>query len=133
MLRRCDCLSLHMSGGGYAAGMTFIGKRELGLLRRGSIVINNGVSDAVDVDALAAALRSGHVAGAAVDAFRTRPEEGEKFRSPLRGLPNVILTPGIAGMTVDADRAAAKEVSAKLMEGKKNLMYMLSFCLILLH
>tara|TARA_B100000780_G_C21051167_1_gene422164 strand:+ start:195 stop:1160 length:966 start_codon:yes stop_codon:yes gene_type:complete len=114
MLEQTDCLCLHMSGK-IDGQSNFIGAKELSLLKKGSIVINNGNSNAVDIDALSKMLESNHVAGAAIDAFPSKPDKNKEFTSPLRGMKNVILTPSIAGQTVDATRAAAREVSTKLM------------------
>jgi len=113
MLTETDCLSVHV--GGQAMETSFIGERELQMLKKGAIVINNGAPDSIDIEALTEMIKSKHVAGAAIDAFREKPDQGEVFHSPLRGLPNVILTPGMAGATVDATKAAAMEVSTKLM------------------
>lgn len=68
----------------------------------------------VDASALAAALRSGHLGGAAVDVFPVEPAgNGEAvFESVLRGCPNTILTPHIGGSTMEAQRAIGLEVAA---------------------
>ena len=69
-------------------------------MKPGAILINNARGTVVDLDALAAALRAGHLLGAAVDVFPVEPaRNGEPFVSPLQGLPNVILTPHIGGST----------------------------------
>ena len=71
----------------------------------------------VDLDALAAALRSGHLGGAAVDVFPVEPAgAAELFRSPLQGLPNVILTPHIGGSTGEAQERIGAEVAHKLID-----------------
>ncbi|GJD82107.1 D-3-phosphoglycerate dehydrogenase [Methylobacterium gregans] len=71
----------------------------------------------VDLDALAAALASGHLAGAAVDVFPKEPgSNAERFVSPLQGLPNVILTPHIGGSTVEAQERIGSEVARKLVD-----------------
>jgi len=54
----------------------------------------------VDLDALSESLRSGHIAGAAIDVFPKEPKgAGEEFVSPLREFDNVLLTPHIGGST----------------------------------
>ncbi len=72
----------------------------------------------VDTEALALALRSGYLAGAAVDVHPVEPEantaEGE-FVTPLAGLDNVILTPHIGGSTEEAQENIAEEVAEKLV------------------
>jgi len=70
----------------------------------------------VDIDALADALRSGHLRGAAVDVFPNEPSSNkEKLESPLIGLENVILTPHIGGSTQEAQENIGVEVANKLV------------------
>jgi phosphoglycerate dehydrogenase-like enzyme len=73
-----------------------IGARELGLLRREAYLVNVARGSVVDEDALVDALRRGAIAGAALDVFH---EEPLPAASPLWHLPNVILTPHVAGVT----------------------------------
>lgn len=114
LLLEADVLSLHVPSTPATRGM--IGARELARLRPGSFVINNARGDVVDLDALAAAISTGHLAGAAVDVFPDEPSANDQpFLSPLRGLPNVILTPHIAGSTEEAQRNIAEEVATKLV------------------
>jgi len=71
----------------------------------------------VDLDALAEHLKSGHIGGAAVDVFPWEPEKnGDKFTTPLQGLPNVILTPHIGGSTEEAQENIGEDVSEKLYQ-----------------
>jgi D-3-phosphoglycerate dehydrogenase len=130
LLVKCDCLVLSLSGQFNENHATFIGERELKLLKKGSVVINNGAPDSVDISALSKMLKNNHLAGAALDTFPSQHEKRDElsstmstatnttpdsFESPLRGLSNVILTPGLSGRTIDATKAAAREVSTKLM------------------
>jgi D-3-phosphoglycerate dehydrogenase len=127
LLSKVDCLCLSMSGQ-YPKkdnDTAFITERELKLMKRGSIVINNGSPDSIDVQGLANVLKTKHLAGAALDSFpseNTYAYVGQSdksvpsaFDSPLRGISSAILTPGIAGNTMDATKAAAREVSTKLL------------------
>jgi D-3-phosphoglycerate dehydrogenase len=69
----------------------------------------------VDIDALAAAIKKGHLLGAAIDVFPSEPESNDqKFESPLVGLPNVLLTPHIGGSTSEAQEAIGREVATSL-------------------
>jgi D-3-phosphoglycerate dehydrogenase len=70
----------------------------------------------VDHEALARHLKSGKLAGAAVDVFPQEPESGGQFSSPLQGLPNVILTPHVGGSTEEAQQNIGQFVSAKMIE-----------------
>ena len=84
-------------------------------MKRGAALINNSRGKVVDLEALAAALRSGHLSGAAADVFPEEPaENGQGFRTPLAGLANVILTPHIGGSTEEAQEAIAVDVAEKL-------------------
>jgi D-3-phosphoglycerate dehydrogenase len=74
-------------------------------------------SDVVDLDALAAALRDGHLAGAALDVFPVEPSSNaERFQTPVQGLGNVILTPHIGGSTEEAQERIGREVARKLLD-----------------
>lgn len=80
-----------------------IGAQELAGMKRSGVLINAARGGVVTELALVAALKSGHIAGAALDVFETEPlsaEDGAKFE----GVPNLILTPHIAGVTSDANR-----------------------------
>jgi D-3-phosphoglycerate dehydrogenase len=82
-----------------------IGERELSLLPGGAVVVNAARGALLDEAALAAALRSGHLFGAALDVYATEPLAAD---SPLRGAPNLVMTPHLAGATKEtADRAVA--------------------------
>jgi len=115
LLRGSDVVSLHVPD--TPATRDMIGADEIATMRRGSYLINNSRGRVVDLDALAAALRSQHLAGAAVDVFPTEPKSaGEAFASPLQGLPNVILTPHIGGSTEEAQERIGEEVALKLLD-----------------
>jgi D-3-phosphoglycerate dehydrogenase len=85
-------------------------------MRPGSYLINASRGTVVEVDALVAALRTGHLRGAAIDVFPREPRSNdEPFESPLRELSNVILTPHIGGSTIEAQRNIGHEVATKLI------------------
>ena len=86
-------------------------------MKPGACLLNASRGTVVQIAALADAIRRGHVAGAAVDVYPEEPEaNGEGFASPLRGLPNVILTPHIGGSTEEAQEAIGREVSTALIK-----------------
>jgi D-3-phosphoglycerate dehydrogenase len=93
-----------------------INAAQLARMKPGACLLNDARGSVVDVPALVAALKSGHIGGAALDVFPEEPEanEFEGFESELRGLPNVILTPHIGGSTVEAQEAIGREVAASL-------------------
>src|SRR5439155_725887 len=89
-----------------------IGASELALMRAGSYLLNASRGSVVDLPALAEALRSGHLSGASVDVYPDEPESNsDGFATPLRGLPNVLLTPHVAGSTIEAQEAIGREVA----------------------
>jgi D-3-phosphoglycerate dehydrogenase len=115
LLAGSDVVSLHVPETPETAGM--IGAGEIALMRQGSYLINNSRGTVVDLEALAEALRAGHLAGAAVDVFPVEPaSNSERFVSPLQGLPNVILTPHVGGSTEEAQERIGAEVARKLID-----------------
>jgi D-3-phosphoglycerate dehydrogenase len=94
-----------------------IGEAELRAMKPGAYFINNARGTVLDIEALAAALRDKHLAGAAVDVFPVEPaSNSEKFVSCMQGLDNVILTPHIGGSTEEAQERIGAEVARKLIE-----------------
>jgi D-3-phosphoglycerate dehydrogenase / 2-oxoglutarate reductase len=92
-----------------------IGGSEIAKMKRGAHLLNASRGNVVVLEQLAAALKSGHIAGAAIDVYPDEPEgNGAGFQSELQGLPNVILTPHIGGSTEEAQEAIGKEVSLSL-------------------
>jgi D-3-phosphoglycerate dehydrogenase len=115
LLRQSDVVSLHVPETPATHGM--IGAAEIRTMRRGSYLINNSRGTVVDLDAAAAALKDGHLAGVAVDVFPVEPaSNNERFVSPLQGLDNVILSPHIGGSTEEAQERIGAEVARKLLD-----------------
>ena len=115
LLRQSDVVSLHVPETPATHGM--IGEAEIRTMRRGSYLINNSRGTVVDLDAAAAALKEGHLAGVAVDVFPVEPaSNNERFVSPLQGLDNVILSPHIGGSTEEAQERIGAEVARKLLD-----------------
>ncbi len=119
LLARADVVSLHVPE--TPATRMMIGAAELARMRAGSLLINASRGSVVEIEALAAALRAGHLAGAAVDVFPVEPKANdERFESPLRGLDNVILTPHVGGSTLEAQDNIGIEVASKLVRYSDN-------------
>jgi D-3-phosphoglycerate dehydrogenase len=115
LLAESDIVSLHVPETPATSGM--IGEAELRLMKPGSFLINNSRGTVVDLDALAKALRRGHLAGAALDVFPVEPSSNsDRFQSPLQGLKNVILTPHIGGSTEEAQDRIGREVARKMLD-----------------
>jgi D-3-phosphoglycerate dehydrogenase len=86
-------------------------------MKKGSIFINASRGTVADLDAVADAIKSGNLGGAAVDVFPVEPKgNDEEFVSPLRGLDNVILTPHVGGSTMEAQENIGVEVADKLIK-----------------
>ncbi|HEV7635666.1 MAG TPA: phosphoglycerate dehydrogenase [Bradyrhizobium sp.] len=115
LLAQSDVVSLDVPETLETSGM--IGEAELRLMKRGACLINNSRGTVVDLDALAGAVRDGHLAGAALDVFPVEPSSNsDRFQSPLQGLHNVILTPHIGGSTEEAQDRIGKEVARKMLD-----------------
>ena len=119
LLERADVVTLHVPE--TPATKLMIGTTELAKMRKGTMLINASRGTVVDIDALAHALRSEHIAGAAVDVFPVEPKgNDDAFVSPLVGMDNVILTPHIGGSTLEAQDNIGIEVAAKLVRYSDN-------------
>ena len=119
LLSRSDIVSLHVPETPQTKWM--IGAQQLAAMRKGSMLINAARGTVVDIEALAASLRSGHLSGAAIDVFPVEPKgNDDEFVSPLRGMDNVILTPHVGGSTLEAQDNIGREVAAKLLRYSDN-------------
>jgi D-3-phosphoglycerate dehydrogenase / 2-oxoglutarate reductase len=110
-----DIVSLHMASTPETRGI--LNAAAFAAMKKGARVINAARGDLIDVDALVAAVESGHLGGAAIDVYAVEPTT----ESPLFGLPGVVVTPHLGASTTEAqDRAGvdvAKQVVAALTGG----------------
>ena len=119
LLERADVVTLHVPE--TPATQLMIRREQLAKMRAGAMLINASRGSVVDIDALAAALRDGHLAGAALDVFPLEPKgNDDAFVSPLIGMDNVILTPHIGGSTLEAQDNIGIEVASKLIRYSDN-------------
>ena len=119
LLERADVVTLHVPE--TPATQLMIRREQLAKMRKGTMLINASRGSVVDIDALAEALRDGHLAGAAVDVFPLEPKSNDDaFMSPLVGMDNVILTPHIGGSTLEAQDNIGIEVASKLIRYSDN-------------
>ena len=115
LLETADIVSLHVDG--RPSNSALFGEKEFSQMRPGALFLNLCRGFVIDHEALRAHLLSGHLAGAAVDVFLDEPRSaGEEFRSVLRGLHNVILTPHIGGSTEEAQADIGAFVGGKLAD-----------------
>ncbi len=105
-----DYITLHVGLTPQTAGM--INAQALGTMKKGVRIVNCARGELVDEAALATALKTRHVAGAALDVFTAEPPKG----SPLLSLENVLATPHIAGSTNEAQEAVGIQIAAQVLE-----------------
>jgi D-3-phosphoglycerate dehydrogenase len=119
LLKEADVVSLHVPDTPETRNL--ITASAINAMRKGSYLINASRGTVVDIDALGKALKSGHIAGAAIDVFPVEPKSNDdRFESPLVGLDNVLLTPHIGGSTLEAQKNIAIEVASKLVRYSDN-------------
>jgi D-3-phosphoglycerate dehydrogenase len=111
LLPRCDFLTIHVPGG--AETRDLLGAAELAKLPKGARVLNCARGGIINEQALADALRSGHLAGAALDVFVQEPPPPDQ---PLLKLPNVVMTPHLGASTVEAQTSVAREAAQLLID-----------------
>jgi D-3-phosphoglycerate dehydrogenase / 2-oxoglutarate reductase len=105
-----DYLTLHVGLTPQTTGI--INGKTIAAMKKGVRIINCARGELVDEAALAAALKSGQVGGAALDVFTVEPPKD----SPFFGLDNVILTPHIAGSTAEAQEAVGIQIARQVRE-----------------
>ena len=119
LLEVADVVTLHVPETPLTQGM--MGAKQFARMKKGAKFINASRGTVVDIEAAAEALETKHIAGAAFDVFPVEPEgNDEEFVSPLRGFDNVLLTPHIAGSTLEAQANIGTEVSEKLVRYSDN-------------
>eukprot|EP00729_Bicosta_minor_P005667 gene5667-35615_t len=114
LLEESMFVSLHVPKLASTANM--MGAEQFAKMPKGAYMLNLSRGNVVDVDALAASLKSGHLAGCAVDVYPSEPAGlVHDFKTPLQGCPNTILSPHIGGSTEEAQSSIGREVSSKLI------------------
>lgn len=119
LFKEADVISLHVPETAQTQNMISIA--EFDAMKDGAIFINASRGTVVDIDALASALESKKLGGAAIDVFPVEPKSNdEEFVSPLRAFDNVILTPHIGGSTKEAQQNIGLEVASKMAKYSDN-------------
>ncbi|KAI0651947.1 hypothetical protein C8Q79DRAFT_1100512 [Trametes meyenii] len=121
LLSESDFVTLHVPELPETTNM--ITQERLAQMKKGSYLINNARGKVVDIPALIDALKSDHLAGAALDVYPSEPgsngapfdDQLNTWATALRSVPNVILTPHIGGSTEEAQRMIGEEVSSALI------------------
>lgn len=109
MLAEADCITLHANLSDDTRGM--IGAEQLAAMKPGARLVNCARGALIDEVALAEALNSGQIAGAALDVYEKEPPEG----SPILTAPNVTLTPHLAASTAEAQRRVSVDAVESLL------------------
>ena len=109
LLAVADFVSIHVRASPGTEDL--MGRAEFAAMKPGSYFINTARETLVDEEALLEALTSGHLAGAALDVVRSRPDRG---RHPLLGLENVVITPHIGGATHETLLRGVTMVAAEI-------------------
>lgn len=114
LLKKSDYVSLHVPRTDQTNNM--IAAAQIKMMKKGAYLLNASRGNVVDLDALEAALKEGHIAGAAIDVFPVEPEANiNNWSHPLQKLKNVILTPHIGGSTEEAQFAIGVEVAERMV------------------
>jgi D-3-phosphoglycerate dehydrogenase len=114
LLEQSDFVTLHVPETPQTRNM--IGAKELARMKPDACLLNLSRGTVVELDALAAAVKGGKLAGAALDVYPEEPEANEDaFSSVVCGLPNVVLTPHIGGSTAEAQESIGREVATTLI------------------
>lgn len=113
LLATADVVSLHVPETDSTKWM--MAEAQFAEMKQGSVFINAARGTVVDIDALAAVMRSDKLLGAAIDVFPVEPRSNaEEFVSPLREFDNVILSPHVGGSTQEAQINIGIEVAEKM-------------------
>jgi D-3-phosphoglycerate dehydrogenase / 2-oxoglutarate reductase len=110
LLEQSDFISLHTAVSPLTQNM--INAHAIGMMKKGVRIVNAARGELINEADLAAALKNGHVAGAALDVFAEEPPRN----SPLIGLPNVIATPHVAGSTAEAQEELGTQVAVQVRD-----------------
>ena len=110
LLSESDFISLHTALSPATTNM--INAKSIEKMKKTARIVNAARGELIDEAALAAALKSGRLAGAALDVFTEEPPKS----SPLIGLPNVIGTPHIAGSTAEAQEEVGTQVAVQVRD-----------------
>lgn len=114
LLEASDIVTLHVPATPLTHRM--MGEEQFKRMKKGAFLMNASRGTVVDLEALAAAMKSGHIAGAAVDVYPEEPESNiENYKNCIQNLPNMILTPHIGGATEEAQTQIGEEVPTALI------------------
>lgn len=116
LLAQSDVVSLHIPLNAQTRGL--LDARRLGLMKRDAVLVNTARGGIVEEAALATMLREGRLGGAALDVFDNEPLPAG---SPLAGAPRLILTPHIAGVTLEANERVSALIADRVAAALERL------------
>ncbi len=111
LVARADVVSLHVPL--VDATRDMFGAARIATMKKGAVLVNTARGGIVDERAVAAALRSGQLGGAALDVFAAEPLAAQAH---FEGCPNLLLTPHIAGVTSESNERVSSVIAAKVLE-----------------
>lgn len=111
LVAQSDVISLHVPLTEGTRGL--FNARRIAAMKPGAVLINTARGEIVDEPALAAALRSGHLGGAAIDVFASEPLPASPH---FAGCPNLILTPHVAGVTSESNERVSGLIAGRVLE-----------------
>lgn len=111
VIQTADVISLHVPLVDGTRGL--FDAARIGSMKRGAVLINTARGGIVDEPALAAALRSGHLGGAAIDVFGEEPLPAAPH---FAGCPNLLLTPHVAGVTAESNERVSELIATRVLE-----------------
>ena len=114
LLAAADAVTFHVDGRG--KNKNLFGAEQIKAMKPGAFVLNFSRGFVPVESDIAEALKSGHLGGVALDVHQNEPSGGQNFQSPLRGLPNVLLTPHIGGSTEEAQRAIGESTTKRVLD-----------------
>ncbi|KAJ3314691.1 hypothetical protein HDV04_005697 [Boothiomyces sp. JEL0838] len=114
LLEQSDYVSISISS--ETENKNLIGKGQIQKMKKGAYLLNHSYGHAVDLDALAEAIKSGHLRGAGIDVFPEEPVKSKEFKSVLQNVFNVILTPHYAPNTIETSIRIGSEVTLSIVK-----------------
>ena len=115
LLKNSDIVSLHVDG--KKSNTNLISDKEFRIMKEKSILVNYSRGNVVDIDSLIKNIKSKKLMGAALDVFPEEPSNNkEKFKSKVKGIEEIILSPHIGGSTKEAQKNIGSYVPDKIID-----------------
>lgn len=111
LYKNSDYITLHIPKTKDTQGL--IGAEQLAMMKPGARIVNVARGGLIDEEALAEALKSGHIGGAAIDVYSSEPAKPD---NPLLGLPNVVHTPHLGASTEEAQINVAIDIAEQIVD-----------------